>query len=127
MALDVIERPPHRNVLLDTGPLVAIFCEADEHHAICVETLQAIVPPLLTTWPVITEAAWLLRGEPSALRRLYAPQGFFTIVPQGDEQLAEFYPLFERYRSLAPQLSRPVARTTGRKPGPFHGLYPGST
>ena len=96
---------PHRNVLLDTGPLVAIFCEADEHHAVCVEALQAIVPPLLTTWTVLTEAAWLLRDEPMGLRRLYAPQGLFTIVPQGDNELSECKAIFERYHSLSPQLA----------------------
>jgi predicted nucleic acid-binding protein len=101
--LDVTE--PHRNVLLDTGPLVAIFCEEDEHHQVCVEALRATVPPLLTTWPVLTEAAWMLRDEPMALRRLYAPQGLFTMVPQGDHELAECKAIFERYHSLSPQLA----------------------
>lgn len=92
-------------MLLDTGPLVAIFCEADEHHAVCVETLPAIAAPLLTTWPVITEAAWLLRDEPIALRRLYAPHGLFSIVPQSDAEFAEFKALFDRYRDLGPQIA----------------------
>lgn len=105
MASDVTERRPHQNVLLDTGPLVAIFCEEDEHHAVCVATLRAIVPPLLTTWPVLTEAAWLLRNEPVALRRLYAPHGLFTIVAQADKELAEFKVLYERYQDLGPQLA----------------------
>lgn len=52
----MIERRLLTNVLVDTGPLVAIFSESDEYHAVCVDTLQRIVPPLLKTWSVITEA-----------------------------------------------------------------------
>jgi len=105
MALEVIERRLLNNVIVDTGPLVAIFCESDDYHAVCVETLQRIVPPLLTTWSVVTEAAWLLRDEPVGLRRLYAPQGLFSIVPQTDDQLSELRLIFERYRDLRPQLA----------------------
>jgi predicted nucleic acid-binding protein len=47
-------------ILLDTGPIVALFDPADDSHARCVETLKAIVEPLGTTTPVLTEAFHLL-------------------------------------------------------------------
>jgi hypothetical protein len=47
-------------ILLDTGPIVALFDPADESHRPCVEVLTSIVEPLGTTIPVLTEAFHLL-------------------------------------------------------------------
>jgi len=47
-------------VIIDTGPLVALFDDSEPMHVTCNETIQALKEPLLTTWPVITEAFYLL-------------------------------------------------------------------
>jgi predicted nucleic acid-binding protein len=102
--LDVTEAP-YRQVLLDTGPLVAIFCENDQHHRLCTDTLKLVAPPFLTTWPVLTEAAWILRSERRALGLLYNPRGLFTIVSQNDEDLLSFRTTLHRFRDISPQLA----------------------
>ena len=55
-----------RRVLLDTGPLVALLAENDATIADASKPSPALSPPLLTCWPVLTEAAWLLRTRPDA-------------------------------------------------------------
>lgn len=47
-------------ILVDTGPLVAFFSRRDECHAACIEILKTLHAPLVTVWPVITEAMYLL-------------------------------------------------------------------
>jgi hypothetical protein len=47
-------------IAVDTGPIVALFDKNDDKHHICVEAFKAIREPLITTWPVITEAFHLL-------------------------------------------------------------------
>ena len=47
--------------LTDTGPLVALVDKDDKHHAEATETLKRLPKvPLLTTWPCLTEAMYLL-------------------------------------------------------------------
>src|SRR5207302_1910756 len=46
--------------LCDTGPLVALINAADKDHARCVAALHTITGPLVTTWPCVTEAMYLV-------------------------------------------------------------------
>lgn len=47
-------------ILVDTGPLVALFDPQDAQHQRCVKTLREIREPILTTVPVLTEAFHML-------------------------------------------------------------------
>ncbi|MBC7852536.1 MAG: PIN domain-containing protein [Pirellulaceae bacterium] len=97
----------YQRVLLDTGPLVAILNRDDSQHQRCVQTLKAIRPPLLTSWPVITEAAWLLRNHHNLLAGLYslAARSVLEILTISQAELADIQNLMNRYKSLSPQLA----------------------
>jgi predicted nucleic acid-binding protein len=94
-------------VLVDTGPLVAIMSPADQHHKTCLEALRDLPGPLFSCWPVITEAAWLLRRRPGAVRQLLdsISAGFLELLPVESAEAAEIGKLIEKYRNIRPQLA----------------------
>jgi len=47
-------------ILMDTGPLVALFNPRDNYHSRCRSVFQSLREPLLTTVPVLTKAFHLL-------------------------------------------------------------------
>jgi uncharacterized protein len=96
-----------RRVLVDTGPLVAILSRQDAHHEVCVEALQEMPGPLLTCWPVITEAAWLLRRSPLAVQRLLGSmdRGFLELLPLAGAEANAIASLMKRYEGIRPQLA----------------------
>jgi predicted nucleic acid-binding protein len=47
-------------ILVDTGPLVALFDPRDRQHARCVNALEEMREPIVTTTPVLTEAFHML-------------------------------------------------------------------
>lgn len=47
-------------ILVDTGPLVALFDPQDGQHDRCVKALKEIREPIATTTPVLTEAFHML-------------------------------------------------------------------
>src|SRR5438477_3307763 len=50
-----------RNVILDTGPLVALINRADRDHLWTVQQWGDIEPPMLTCESVVSEACFLLK------------------------------------------------------------------
>ena len=58
-------------VLLDTGPLVAIWSRDDAKHQTYLDRSRSIPRPMVTCWPVVTEASWLLRDRSEAIRGLF--------------------------------------------------------
>ena len=72
-------------VLIDTGPLVAAMNRDDADHERCVEVFRAL--PLgksFTCWPVLTEAAYLMRVR----LNLLDPGKLFDLVVNRELELA---------------------------------------
>lgn len=57
-------------ILVDTGPLVALFDPKDGQHARCAKTLREIREPIYTTTPVLTEAFHMLEPQSFGADRL---------------------------------------------------------
>jgi predicted nucleic acid-binding protein len=94
-------------VLADTGPIVAILSESDEHHDACIEQLQRIKGPILTCWTVVTEAVWLLRAYPAAIARLLSSFDGrpFELAPLNAEDMSGISAILAKYRDLGIQLA----------------------
>ncbi len=94
-------------VLIDTGPMVAILSEQDGHHERCSGALTALTPPLLTCWPVVTEAAWLLRKRPDTIDKLFESfnAGLFALLTLDGVDISAIAALMKRYESSGLQLA----------------------
>jgi predicted nucleic acid-binding protein len=92
---------------VDTGPLVAIFSQEDAHHETCVSALREMSGPLLSCWPVITEAAWLLRRSPRAVQQLLSSveTGFLELLPLAGTESKAIASLMKKYENIRPQLA----------------------
>jgi uncharacterized protein len=91
----------------DTGPLVAIIRKREKAHKKCVAALKELRSPLLTCWPVLTEAAWLLRDEPGGLKALggLVQSKAVRLVELDDTALHWIIAFLERYASLGAQMA----------------------
>lgn len=96
-----------RPILIDTGPLGALLRTNDENHERSVRPAESISAPLFTCWPVLTEAAYLLRYD---LRHV---QALFRFVTEAHAEVVELPPkatnwateFFERFSDHEPQLA----------------------
>jgi len=93
--------------LIDTGPLVGLYHDEDPYHARCRAALAGLSPPLLTCWPVLTEAAWLLRKRPDGFRAILDgfASGLFALLPLDGDDLAGVAAILARYESAGIQLA----------------------
>jgi uncharacterized protein len=96
-----------RRILVDTGPLVAILSRDDLYHDACVRALREMPSPLFSCWPVITEAAWLLRNSARAVQQLLQSidGGFLELLPLAGAEAASIASVIKRYEDIRPQLA----------------------
>ena len=95
-------------VLVDTGPLVAMLRRNDENHQLCRELAKEITRPLLTCWPVLTEAAYLLRYDIRHVQALlrYVTEDELEVAELPPKETAEWCAnFFSTYSDHEPQLA----------------------
>jgi predicted nucleic acid-binding protein len=87
-------------VLVDTGPLVALLDRSDPYHLTCQETLSSLDDSLVTVWPVVTEAMYMLRAYWQAQDALWEmiDTGAVEIMPLVIVELPRMRELMRKYR-----------------------------
>jgi len=91
-----------RNILLDTGPFVAILDSSEKNHERCVAYFKELRGQLLTTEPVLTEVLYLLGPSVKAQRAgiEFILKGGATLVPQSLGSLKRGQELMEKYKDI---------------------------
>jgi predicted nucleic acid-binding protein len=86
-------------ILVDTGPLVALFDPQDAQHGRCVNALKQIREPILTTTPVLTEAFHMLGPASIGSDRLreFVESGGLSLWFLGRPALTRAFELMELY------------------------------
>jgi uncharacterized protein len=86
-------------ILVDTGPLVALVDADDQFHKKCVAALKVLHEPLLTVWPPVTEAMYLLGDLPKAQDALWEmlARGALQLLPLGLADVSRIRELMAKY------------------------------
>ena len=94
-------------VLVDTGPLVALLDRSDPDHVACQETLSSLNDSIVSVWPVITEAMYMLRAYWQAQEALWAmiEMGAVEILLLNIDDVPRMKELMRKYRDLPMDLA----------------------
>lgn len=86
-------------ILVDTGPLIALFDPRDAQHAFCRTILQTIREGLVTTVAVLTEAFHMLGPASHGARnlRLFIQQGGLSVWFMDPTSVQRAFELMEQY------------------------------
>ena len=104
-------------VLVDSGPLIALFDRQDKHHHAAADWMARSHAPLLTVAPVLTETAFFLPPRlRTALARM-AADGVLQVHSPDPTGYARIAQLFDKYRDQDPDWADMdlvwLAETTG--------------
>jgi predicted nucleic acid-binding protein len=91
-----------REILLDTGPFVALLDRSERSHSACVAFFKEAGGRFVTTEPVLTEVVYLL-GPSFAMQRPaleFIVRGGAEVIPQTPESLRRVMQLMEKYRDV---------------------------
>ena len=86
-------------IVVDAGPLVALVDADDQFHQKCVATLKELREPLVTVWPPVTEAMYLLSDLPRAQEALWEmlARGVLQFLPLDITDVPRLRELMRKY------------------------------
>jgi predicted nucleic acid-binding protein len=89
------------SIVVDAGPLIALFDRNDRHHRRAVEFIRNRQLDLITSLPVLTEAAFLLRFSLAAQRDLlWWTYRAMEIDHETRADLPRMVALLDKYRDM---------------------------
>ena len=96
-----------KNILIDTGPIVALFNRRDKHHKRVLEFTQNYHGGFVSTWSVITEATHLLRNSIQAQLNLleWIRRGGIEIFNIEKNDIERMITLTKKYSDLPMDLA----------------------
>ena len=86
-----------RSIIVDTGPLVALFHARDRHHEAAKAVLESSPAVMVTTWPVITEACHFLGQAGKRALLTFIRRGGLRLEALSVEDIPRLDQLLERY------------------------------
>ncbi len=90
------------NILLDTGPFVALLDSSEKNHKRCLAFFRDFKGQVFTTEPVLTEVLYLLgpsiKAQKSGIE--FILKGGAVLVPQSLESLRRGLELIEKYKDI---------------------------
>ncbi len=91
-----------RAILVDSGPLVALLDRSDGRHQEVVEVLKGIQDPLVSVWPVLVEAMYLLSFSWRVQKALWelVETGAVQLLQLDQADVASMKGLMEKYKDL---------------------------
>ena len=106
-------------ILIDAGPLVALVDADDQHHRKCVQALREIREPLMTVWPALAQALYLLSDLPSGQEAVWEMllRGAVGILPLDVEDVPRIRELMRKYRDRAIDLADAALLHAGERVG----------
>jgi predicted nucleic acid-binding protein len=92
---------------VDAGPLVALLNEKDPAHAKCADVARGMRLPMISSWVVLAEAAWLLRSTKGGIAGLLQLlDGRVVECPELDAAAPSWMTTcLQKYANLSPQLA----------------------
>ena len=96
-----------KNILIDAGPLIALFDKKDRYHDKAVEYLRNSSDRFVTSWPVLTEVSHMLDFSVDAqidfLR--WCERGGLRIVDIKEDELNRIIQLTQTYSNVPMDLA----------------------
>lgn len=96
-----------KRLLVDAGPLIALFDKDDQHHQRVMSQLERFEEILVTTWPVMTEVSHMLgfsiRAQLDFLH--WTTDGGLEIYPLTDHDFYRLCELTETYQDVPMDLA----------------------